>query len=344
MADHTIQGGYHQGIAQRNLDYAVQDLLLNAAGQADQVALRPGANAHNVMYVPANVVNGDTITIGDDEFEVDIINTDTTINLSGAMDGTSDPVLLTASATLAKVAGNLLKLDNEILKIITKVDTTHFVCARARCGTAIATHVDTSDIIGSDADPTVTIPVGLVTTLTPAAFSQAFAAEFNNAKSGTTRLTVLASTEFANFTAYALGTKNQVLVVANEPGVDTTATTEDFANSTDNVWANATMVGGLDAAVAKCESVSRVPTAAEELAGYLHFIFPFTVRTVSVEMVITASGLRVPFTGEVLVGFAETTTEVLPGTVVTLVNTGAASTAYANVWSVSTTVSITAFE
>lgn len=343
MPNPVQQGGIGLG----NVNRAFQNKVFDLAGQRDQVGLRPGANAHNLMYVPANVVNGDTITIGDDTYEVDIINTDSSVNTNVALNGT-DTISLVTTATAPATAisvGDVIKIESEFLLVLRKVSTTSYVCFRAYAGSAIASHLTNQDVIVSDSVPTgghISIP--LVTTLTPAAFAISFAAVFNYETPAQETTTTRTQTEGEDFTAYSLGTKTAILIVANEPGVNVTATTEDFSASTDNVWANATMVGGLDPAIARSESVSRAVTSAEELDGYMFFAFPFTVRSVTVEMIITATGQRVYFSGEVLIGFAETTTEVLPATIVTIANVGPASTSYIVGFAATNTLTLTAWE
>lgn len=342
------------GIRLTSLSKEVVDRLLQGVSDDGEVALRPGAKAIAVMYVPANLVNGDTIVVGADTFEVDIINTDSGVNTAnddatGPLNGTDAVSLVTVTAAPGTVidAGALLRIENEILKVLRKISTTQYVCARGRCGTTIATHVKNTDVFVSDAAPASNIPVGLVATLTPAVFGPAFVEEFNNAIAGGERATAKASTEYANFTAVpgiGLAVGQEIVLIANEPGVDLTATTEDFANSTDNVWGAATFTGGLEPASAAQECVERVPTASEELVGEMHFAFPFTVRAVLVQIRITATGQQLAFTGSVQKGYVESTDATLPSTVVTLRNLGPASTAYIQPFAATHTVTVLAFE
>lgn len=352
-------GKAHGGIGIDNLSPTLASLIPDAvtslhdsAGSAIQVseamAVRPGVRASNTLYLPADVVDADLITVGDDTFEVSIVNTDTTRNLNGALDGTSDPVMVTLAAApgVALTAGDLIRVENEILKVLQATPATfQYVCARARCGTVIAAHIDGSDVYQAAAPVTAGhIPVGLVATLTTAVFGPAFVAEFNNALAGVQRATAKASTEYVNFTAYSLASKGQVLVVANYPGVNVTACTEDFANSTDNVWANATMVGGYDPGVLGSELAVHAVTAAEALSGQIHIPFPFSVRECIVQFRITATGIPVAWDGQIVKGYAETTTEVLPDKIVSLLNEFASSTAYHTVFDSTMTAYVYAVE
>lgn len=350
MEDQSQYGG----IRLKSLAKEVVDRLLEGREDSGQVALRPGTKAIAELYMPANLVNGDTIVVGADTFEVDIINTDSGVNTAntddtGPLNDTDavSLVTLTAAPATAIAAGNLYRIENEIIKCTRVISTTQFVAIRGRCGTTIATHVKNTDVYASDAAPATNIPVGLVTTLTPAVFGPAFVEEFNNAVAAGERATAKASTEYANFTAVpslGLGVGQVVILIANEAGVDVTATTEDFANSTDNVWGAATFTRGLAPSSGRVESIEVVPTAAEELVGEMHVAFPFTVRTVIVQMRITATGQQVAFTGAVHKGYVESTDVVLPSTVVSLRNVGPASTAYITPFAATHTVTITAFE
>jgi hypothetical protein len=351
------------GIKLKNLHASLAAMLLpQQATQALQEALqgqvgtRPGANASNMLQVPANVANGDTITIGDDVFEVDIINTDSAVNTAndddtGPLNNTDTVSLVTLGAAPATAisAGDVIKIESEMMLVLRKLSTTQYVVYRAYAGTSIATHAKDLDVIVSDSVPT-NISVPLVTTLTPAAFGPAFAAVLNweppadeSAPARTATIGVTANADGHTFTAYSLGAGQEILVAADTAGADTTATTEDFSNSTDNVWANATMVGGVDAGVTGHEVQVRTATAAEELAGRMVFFFPFTVRAAAVR-VRTSAGVVKAFTGTVLVGTNETTGEALPDSTVQVRNVGAASTAYAVVFAATDVLEVEAWE
>jgi hypothetical protein len=333
-------------IEYENLSTDLQAQVFSAEERADRVSLRPGTKAHAVLYVPANVVNGDTVTIGADVFEVDIINTDSTATCSGIAN-VSDPVLLTLSGApgLTIAAGDLVRCENEIMKVLRKLSSTTYVVARGRCGTTPASHSNATAIYQSDAAPASNIPVGLVTTLTPAVFGPALVDEFvNAATTGGERAASKVPTLSSTYTPYALNVGQEILFVATAAGADTRAVSDTFSASTDNVWGAATFAGGSDPDVLAAEIQVRVPTAAEELAGQLHAAFPFTVRAAIVSMSVTATGQKVSFTGDVLLGYSESTDVSLPSTIVTLRNVGPASTAYITGFATTNTITILAFE
>jgi hypothetical protein len=343
------------GIKIRNLHAEVQARLLAESGLAAMTATRPGVRASNVLNLPANVANGDVFTVDGTTFEIDIINTDSGVNTvdaaAGALaDEAVSLVTLSAAPATPILAGALIRVENEIMKVSRKLSTTQYVVIRGRCGTTIATHLQNLDVFVSDAAPASNVPVGLVTTLTPAVAGPAIIEEFNNLAAGAERASSLAppttlTDEFQALPAsLGLDAGQQILFVAREAGANTAAVSEEFANSTDNVWSAATFTGGVDAAVLGVAVAVRVPTAVEELLGELHVAFPFTPRAVTVEMTITATGQRVFFAGQVHIGYIESTDAVLPDTIVTLRNEGAASTAYIAPFSVSHTVKVIAYE
>lgn len=345
------------GIQEAQLDARVRAKLLADGTDSAAVAQRPGTKALAVLYVPANLVNGDVFTVAGVTFEVDIINTDSGVNtanddVTGPLSASESVSLLTTTAAPATAinAGDLLAVESEMMKVLRKLSTTQYVVARGRCGTAIAAHAKNLDVIVSDAAPAANVPVGLVTTLTPAAFAPAAVEEFLNAAAGAERATAKAPTAAVSdaYTPVAIALNGtvggQIIFIANEPGVDAAAVSEEFTNSTDNVWGAATFTGGLDAAVGGLECVSRVATASEELAGEMHFAFPFTVREVIVAMEVDSTGQRVFFSGAVKKAYVESTDVTLPATVVTLRNVGPASTAYITGFASTHRVTVLAFE
>lgn len=305
------------GIRRTNLAQEVQNLLLSDPSYQGKLALSPGVKAQGLLRVAANVVNGETVTIGSNVFEVDIINTDAAVDTVGAIDDETNPVLVTTDGAHGKEAGDLIRLENEILKVISAPSTTTMVCARARCGTAIASHADNTDVYESDAAPASNIPVGLVTTLTPAAFTDALVAEINNALAGAYRLTAKASTIFdpgANADdedregkVVAVGpTDNEVLIVSALPEALALATTETLAGA-NNAWSAATMTGGRAAGIRSVQTVARVPTAVEVAVGKMYFDFPFTPTTVDVKVITTATGVAVAWGGSVAIAAGRVT-------------------------------------
>lgn len=254
----------------------------------------PGNHAWGYLSVPANAANGDTVTIGTDVFEVDIINTDSTENTAnGDFANTTDPLVvdLEGYTTLDPLAlvGALFRIENEILKVTAKTD--HIATfARGRCGTTAASHADATDIYKSDAPPT-NIPVGLVTTLTPTVFLSALVAEIN------------AGAGSAGQSRLVTATKNSTVgmfIKSNAIGAAALATTETMGG-TNNAWIQGTsMVAGLAPGLKQVFYTSYVPTAADVTLDYLYVPLPFTPTFYEVGVRVTSSGIPKAWVGGVL--------------------------------------------
>ena len=139
-----------------------------------------GARAVQTLRVAANVASTETVTVGADVFEVNIVNTSMAKTTSA--NNTDSPVTLTITAhgfTSPTNVGDLIRADSEIMKItaVPTVDT--LTCSRAHSATTIATH--TGATVYKSASPATAgrIEVGLVTTLTPTVFGDAFVAVYN---------------------------------------------------------------------------------------------------------------------------------------------------------------------
>lgn len=162
-------------------------MLLNSIVKGGVSApVHPAGGLVGVLEVVEDVADGETVTIGADTYQIDIINTDSTDDTAGGVwNNLTDPLTVdcTGMALLAAVsAGDLIRIEDEIMKI-TGIDpvTDEITFARGRCGTSAAAHADALDIYISDAPGMLDIPVGLVTTLTAIAFTDALVDEIDNA-------------------------------------------------------------------------------------------------------------------------------------------------------------------
>lgn len=267
----------------------------------------PGNPAQNVLFLLANIVEGQTVTIGPivlddpvnpvtDIFEYDVVNTDSTINTSaGQWNNTNDPILVTMAAH-GRSAGDLLRVENEIFKILRVVDVNTLVVARARCGTVAAAHADALDIFWSATPPASNIPVGVVATLTPAVAGPALAAEINNILSGNERPTAKASRIYKKLKMVSLATGAENVLSGVNVGVLTTACAEALAGA-GNAWNAANLYAGAEPVEKKVLYVQRVPTAAEVTAGFMRFAVDFTPGRIDVLVLVTASGLETAWNG-----------------------------------------------
>ena len=227
----------------------------------------PGARAVNNLRIASDVVSATKVTVGVDVYEIEIVDTDSTEVTAAAdtFDTTADPLVLATyldSYPDADVAvGGLLRVENEIMRC-TGADGDARTFSRGASGTAVAAHADASTIyVGDGIAVGSTIAVGLVTTLTPAAFTTALTADINSQGAEQITATRISATE--------------ILLVADATGVVATACTETLAGA-NNVFANATMVGGRAMDQRRMAIQTRVPTATEVALDHLHVAFDFT--------------------------------------------------------------------
>lgn len=196
----------------------------------------PASPATNTLLLAANVASTETVTIGADVYEVEIVNTDSTDNTAGgSFNNTTDPLVVAASVAypgvFARGVGDLVRIQSEIMRITAK-GATDLTFQRGVSGTTTAAHANALDIfIGNGIAGGSTVAVGLVTTLTPAAFSPALIDDINS--EGTEA-----------FTASA-GASNAVVITADADGADATACSETLAGA-GNVWVAAATYGGHD--------------------------------------------------------------------------------------------------
>jgi hypothetical protein len=192
--------------------------------------------AINTLLLADDVADAETVTIGADVYEVEIVNTDSTDNTANSdFDNTTNPLVVAGAdvsypGVFAQGVGDLVRIETEIMRITAK-DATDLTFQRGVSGTAAATHADALDIfIGDGIAGGSTVAVGLVTTLTPAVFNAALLADIN--AEGT-----------EPFTATADGTK--VVITADVAGVagNGVVCAETLAG-TGNDWVSAQTFGG----------------------------------------------------------------------------------------------------
>ena len=211
------------------LDVNTLPLLLNSIAKGGVAApVHPAGGLVGVLDLLEDVVDGETVTIGADTYQIDIINTDSTDNTAGGVwNNTTDPLTVdcTGMAILALGVGDLLRIENEIMKV-TAIDpaTDEYTFARGRCGTTPAAHADAVDIYISDAPGMLDIPIGLVTTLTPTAFAAALEQEVEEESSYNLALTV---------TTPAVGDRNVEVTAVSQQALITTAET---LSGVGNIW------------------------------------------------------------------------------------------------------------
>lgn len=231
----------------------------------------------NVLRLASNVANGEQIVIGGNTFEIDIINTDSGVNTTAALNATDTETVLVMAAH-GHVVGDLLRIENEIVRVKSVVDADTVTVARGACGTTKATHVTDSDIYESDAAPAAPkIPIGLVTTLTPTAAAPAIVATIN-------------SLNTQGVTAYSVSVNEIVIETADRAEPRNLPCTETLAGS-NNAW-NAAAMYGAGTAIRGVELQQRAATATEVALDHALFNFPFTVGGVLVQIRTSAGALK----------------------------------------------------
>ena len=128
--------------AEGTLDVYTLPMILNSIVKGAVAApVHPMGGLVGVLELVTDVADGETVTIGTDVYQIDIINTDSTDDTAGGLwNNVTDPLTVdcTGFALLAAVdVGDLIRIENEIMKI-TAIDplTDEITFARGRCGTA----------------------------------------------------------------------------------------------------------------------------------------------------------------------------------------------------------------
>lgn len=255
-------------------------------------ALRdPGRKAVNVLRVASNVASAENVEIGDDVFEIEIVNTDSTDNTQGGdFDNTTSPLTVVDAVTnypgCTFDVGALFRIESEILRV-SAVDGDDVTFLRAQSGTTAAAHADATDVFKADGVTAGAIAVGLVATLTPTVFGTALVADYNE------HATEAVSSEKIS--------ANEVLFTADAVGDVTLACAETLAGA-NNAFAAAAMYGGEVPASKPLAVAARVPNAAEVALGTMHFALPFTPTFGVVEVRVTATGVVKAWGGAVSFG------------------------------------------
>lgn len=254
-------------------------------------ALRdPGRCAVNVLRVASDVVGATDVVVGADEYEIEIVNTDSTDDTdNGDFDNVDSPLTVVDAVTsypgCTFAVGTLIRIENEILRV-SAVEGDDVTFLRAQSATTAAAHADASDIFIGNGVTAGAIAVGLVTTLTPTAYTAALVADANEH-----------GTEAVTWVAISV---NEVLIVADAVGAVVLACTESLGGA-NNAWAAAAMYGGAAPATKKLVAQTRVPNATEVALGNMHFQFDAAPTVLAVEVRVTATGVVTAWGGSIAV-------------------------------------------
>ena len=252
-----------------------------------------GRLAQGILRVAADVVDDQTVTIGTDVFEVDIIDSDSGQETVGAMTDAQTFMVADAGVT-GWAVGDVLELETEYV-LITDILTVGDVSSGERVeiirgwgGSTAATHVATTTINESDTIPTDKISVPMAAaTLTPTAFTDVLVAIINSGAVGFG--TRFVSDKQSGLVAAKGTDDNTILLIAKGRGVLALATTETLGGG-GNAFDAATMADGVAASRRKVVALAIVPIAAEVTKGDIHIPVDFDPTYVDVRVVVTSTG------------------------------------------------------
>jgi len=242
-----------------------------------------GVHAYQTLVLAANVVEADTVTIGDDTYEVEIVNTDTTKNVANkdeaVIDDNTNPAFIEMEDNEHGLkAGDLIRIDNEIMLVLGVADK--FVTAsRGHSGTTIAAHVKNSDVYKGGGYGEGNIPVGLVTTLTPAAASAALASVIN-----------AYSTEPVTAEVFESGSNYLLSVTHNNAGPRDLEVDGTFNGAT-NIWLGATLVGGTEPSK-QVSTIKHIVGTDEGTAGEIYIPIGFAPESIIVQVQDTDGAIK----------------------------------------------------
>lgn len=284
-----------------------------------------------MIRVEANIADTETVTIGGDVYEIDLIATDTGDDTGGVASdfaNTTNPLTVALAvanyAAMAPVGGSdsvavgdLIRIENEIM-LVASIVLDNVTFKRGVSGTTIASHADANDIFESAAGYTAgRIGVGLNATLTPAAFTDALIADINDRGLEPVRAIDISA--------------NEILLVSLIDGTGTYTLAEGMGGANNEV--EAAVDGGQVPVNRQSCVASRVPTAIEVAHGNMHFAFDFDPVGVVVAVLVTASGIAKGWVG----GQTITNASGSDPAYVTLDNAGATD------WAATDTVTVFAF-
>jgi hypothetical protein len=241
---------------------------------------QPGQKATNLLENLTTVSDGQTVTIGTDVYEVEVVNTASGNNTAGGdFNSVTSPLTVNNAVTtypgVAFAPGKLIRIQSEIMRV-SGVAGNNVTFLRAQSNTAVAAHPNGNGIFKGNGTTGSNIAVGLVTTLTAGAFVDALVADINQ----------------------ALGTEPFSGVAAHN-GV---ACSHTLSQGT---WAQASTFGGLDPNTPKTSTLRRQVSQAEVDAGYMSFFLDWSPAQVVLAIVfdVARPGVDVNWDGLVnLVG------------------------------------------
>jgi hypothetical protein len=261
-----------------------------------------GVAGHNVLDLPAVLADEETVTIGNEVYEVALLTTDSGEDTSGGEFNNTTEGITVLMASHGLVKGDLILVESEVMMVIGVLSAGKITLARGRCGTTAATHADANNILTVATPGAGLINVGVADT-TAAAFATALAATINET-----------SVRFAA----ADGTTHDIVWKKDEDD-DRSAAAAETLGGAGNAWLlGATFLGTTIPAKTFRSDKGRVPTAAEVTQGNMYFAFP-NMTDVSIDSVSVRPLATI---GDKQTWKAHDGTTAVAGALVTITNDG----------------------
>ena len=258
---------------------AMDDALADAV--SERLSVQP-TRAYQTLVVSGVVADAQTITIGDDVYEIDQVNTDTTkstANNAGAAlaaDGGIQVIEMEDSAH-GLSAGDLIRIGTEVMFVIDEEG--EFLTVIRGWGTEPDSHARDADVFESAAGYTATrIPVPIVGAATGADdFCDVFPATYISAVTYAEETGIDVVETHLDILRLSA---SMVLALAKVPGSDNTDTLE---NGTNLDWNGDTMVGGSSGGFKSIHRVTHTVTA-NEADGIINIPMLFEPDVVIIEV------------------------------------------------------------
>ncbi|KKM89280.1 hypothetical protein LCGC14_1250300 [marine sediment metagenome] len=312
----------------------VLDGTLADAKLASSLVKDVGALANGVLRVTGVTVDGQTVTIGSDIFEIDPITVDSTDDTEGGnWNNVTDPLTVTMTSALYPqigvggavplVVGELIYIGTEYLRV-TGIVSDDVTFERGAGGSSAATHADAQDIFVSAGTPAPTdIPVGVQGTFSAAVVTPILAATINEDAGVAGQANAV--------DAVSLSAGAVMLITADAVGAVVLATTETHGNG---AWDTTAMRRGAVAAVRSVYRTAVVPDSEEVTANEIMIPLPFDPVAVVVQIKVTSTGVNKLWVGDTIITAASSPVPAY----VTLNNDGATN------FDGSDTITVIAFE
>lgn len=298
--------------------------LTIAAATLNALTSNPGKRAINILRVAAAGEDGETVTIGDDTYELDtedvenITEGNIRVDVSGGTTEKSQGTLtigaqVTAGDTFTIgdkeftfVPNGTANADGEVnvgadeagskANIVNAIEgddgwneaSEWVTCAEAFDGDDLVLTAIVGGTVGDEIATTETFTSGENVFDAPTLGTTNAGVDPTAGEVSDALIAAINESATEDVTAVDIGA-NEVLLIADAVGVVALACTETLAGAS-NAWAAATMYGGAAPAAVKIVAQARVPNATEVALGNIHFMFDFTPSFAQAQVRVTADG------------------------------------------------------